>query len=163
MLTIIAALDRDRAIGQDNTLPWHLPDDLRRFKALTVGRAVLMGRRTAESIGRALPGRPNLVLSRAGSAPFEGQRTVRTLDQARDAVGDDLVVAGGGEVYALCLPFTQIMFLTWVDTTLPRPDTHFPGFGDDQWYVTGRAAHPADERHEHAFEWVDYRRIDGSG
>ncbi|HKD96215.1 MAG TPA: dihydrofolate reductase, partial [Micromonosporaceae bacterium] len=69
MLTIIAALDRNRAIGRDNALPWHLPDDLRRFKALSMGRPVLTGRRTAESIGRALPGRLNLVLSRSGGAP----------------------------------------------------------------------------------------------
>lgn len=161
MLTIIAALDRDRAIGRDNAMPWHLPDDLRRFKALSIGRPVLMGRRTAESIGRALPGRLNVVLSREGGAPFEGQRTVRTLDEARRLAGDDLTVAGGGEVYALCLPYTQIMHLTWVDATLDGADTRFPQFTAGEWAVTAREAHPADEQHRYAFEWVDYRRIAG--
>jgi len=162
MLTIIAALDRNRAIGRDNALPWHLPDDLRRFKALSMGRPVLTGRRTAESIGRALPGRLNLVLSRSGGAPFEGQCVVRTLDEAREAAGDDLVVAGGGEIYALCLPYTQVMHLTWVDATLVDADTHFPDFDGGAWEVTGRERHPADDRHEYAFEWVDYRRSSGS-
>jgi dihydrofolate reductase len=163
MLTIIAALDRNRAIGRGNAMPWHLPDDLRRFKALSMGRPVLMGRRTAESIGRPLPGRLNLVLSRAGSAPFEGQHTVRSLDEARATAGDDLVVAGGAEIYALCLPYTQIMFLTWVDTTLAGADAHFPQFDPGRWEITGREPHPADGRHAYPFEWVDYRRTDGSG
>lgn len=163
MLTLIAALDRDRAIGRDNAMPWHLPDDLRRFKALSLGRPVLMGRRTAESIGRALPGRVNLVLSRLGGAPFEGQRAVGSLDEARAAAGDDLVVAGGGEVYALALPYADQMFLTWVDTTLPAADTHFPAFDPHGWEVTAREHHPADERHAYAFDWVDYARRDAPG
>src|SRR5262249_1374095 len=145
MLIVIAALDRDRGIGRDNAMPWHLPDDLRRFKALSMGKPVLMGRRTAESIGRALPGRVNLVLSRAGDAPFPGQRVVRSLDEARATVDGDLVVAGGAEVYALALPYTQIMHLTLVETTLPDADTRFPEFDASEWDVTGRQTHPADD------------------
>lgn len=158
MLIVIAALDRDRGIGRDNAMPWHLPDDLRRFKALSMGKPVLMGRRTAESIGRALPGRVNLVLSRAGGAPFAGQHVVRSLDEARAAAGGDLVVAGGAAVYALALPYTQIMHLTSVATTLPDADTRFPEFDPEEWDVTGRETHPADARHAYPFEWVDYAR-----
>ena len=98
-LVLIAAHDRRQAIGRGNALPWHLPDDLKRFKALTLGKPVLMGRRTAESIGRALPGRPNLVLTRGGRAPYEGQVPVASLDEAMArAAAPELVVIGGGEL-----------------------------------------------------------------
>ena len=82
-LVVIAALDRNRAIGRGNALPWHLPDDLKRFKALTLGKPVLMGRKTAESLGRALPKRRNLVLTRSGRVPFDGMETVASLDEAQ--------------------------------------------------------------------------------
>ena len=81
-LVLIAALDRHHAIGKGNTLPWHLPDDLKRFKAVTLGKPLLMGRKTAESVGRALPGRRNLVLTRSGLAPFAGMEVVESLDAA---------------------------------------------------------------------------------
>src|SRR3990167_9301606 len=81
-ISLVAALDRHRAIGRDNDLPWRLPDDLKRFKALTLGKPVLMGRRTAESLGRALPGRLNLVLTRSGRVPFEGMQAVASVDEA---------------------------------------------------------------------------------
>src|SRR5690606_2978978 len=104
-LSLIAALDRSNGIGRDNTLPWHLPDDFRHFKALTLGKPILMGRKTAESLGRALPGRTNLVLTRSGQVPFAGMRAVASLDEARAiAAGegaDELCVIGGGEIYRL--------------------------------------------------------------
>jgi dihydrofolate reductase len=104
-IALIAAIDRHYAIGRDGAMPWHLPDDLKRFKALTLGKPVLMGRKTAVAIGRPLPGRPNFVLTRSGAAPFDGQRAVASLDAAIDAAnGADLMVIGGGEVYALALP-----------------------------------------------------------
>ena len=81
-VTLVAAMDRNRAIGVDGKLPWHLPEDLKRFKALTLGKPILMGRKTAQSLGRALPGRRNLVLTRAGLAPFADMETVATLDEA---------------------------------------------------------------------------------
>ena len=117
-ISLIAALDRRLAIGREGTMPWHLPDDLRRFKALTLGKPVLMGRKTALAIGRALPGRDNLVLTRGDVAPYAGQRVVHSLveaiDRARDA--GELAVIGGGEVYALALPRATHLDLTWVDT-----------------------------------------------
>ena len=104
-LSLIAAVDHHRAIGKGNALPWHLPADLKRFKALTLGKPVLMGRKTAESIGRPLPGRRNLVLTRSGQAPFDGMESVASIDEALAMATEsgELCVIGGGEVYALCL------------------------------------------------------------
>ena len=159
MITLIAALDRGRAIGRGGALPWHLPDDLRRFKALTLGKPVLMGRKTALAIGRPLPGRPNLVLTRAGVAPFEGQTVVHSLDEAVARAGNgELMVIGGGEVYALALPHATRMHLTEIDTATPDADTFFPAFDPGEWREVARAHHPADARHPLAFDFVDYER-----
>lgn len=161
-LALVAALDRNRAIGRDNGLPWHLPDDLRRFRALTTGRPVLMGRRTAESLGRALPQRTNLVLTRSGRVPYGGMRAVASLREAMEAAAalgaDTLCVIGGAEVYALTLPLADRLYLTHVDTAVEGADAFFPRFDPAQWRVVERQAHPADARHAHAFEFVDYVR-----
>jgi dihydrofolate reductase len=158
-LVLVAALDRRGAIGKGNALPWHLPDDLRRFKALTLGRTLLMGRRTAESLGRALPRRTNLVLTRSGYVPYPGMQAVATMDAARDLAGDaGLVVIGGGEIYALTLPLATRMHLTHVDTEVEDADAHFPAFDPAKWRVESREAHAADATHAFAFEFVDYAR-----
>jgi dihydrofolate reductase len=158
-LVLVAALDRRGAIGKGNALPWHLPDDLRRFKALTLGKPLLMGRRTAESLGRALPGRANLVLTRSGFVPFAGMRAVATLDEARAIAGDgELMVIGGGEIYALTLPLAVRLHLTHVDTEVEGADAFFPAFARDAWRVVAREAHAADGKHAFAFEFVDYQR-----
>jgi dihydrofolate reductase len=158
-LVLIAALDRNLAIGKGNALPWHLPDDLKRFKALTLGKTVLMGRRTAESLGRALPNRTNLVLSRSRYTPFEGMTAVGTLQEAIDLAGaDELAVIGGGEIYALTLPLATRLHLTHVDTEVAAADAFFPAFDPSQWRVEQREAHAADARHAFAFEFVDYAR-----
>ena len=159
-LVLVAALDREHAIGKGNALPWHLPDDLKRFKALTLGKPLLMGRKTAQSLGRALPGRRNLVLTRSGEVPFDGMAAVASLDEAlaiarRDGAGS-LCVIGGGEIYALCLPRATRMYLTRVDTVVEGADAFFPRFNHSQWHATRREAHPADAKHAHAFEFVDY-------
>ena len=159
-LSLIVALDRQYAIGKDNALPWHLPDDLKRFKALTLGKPVLMGRKTAESIGRALPGRRNLVLTRRGSVPFDGMEAVASLAQAFDASADaeELCVIGGGEVFAETLPRATRLHLTWVDTIVEGADAFFPRFDASAWREVARTAHPADAKHAFAFEFVDYVR-----
>lgn len=163
-LVLLAALDRNRAIGRGNALPWHLPDDLKRFKTLTLGKPVLMGRRTAESLGRALPGRLNLVLTRSGRAPFEGMRTVASLDEAVRIAAEqgagELCVIGGAEVYALALPLATRLHLTLVDTAVEGADAFFPPFDDGRWRPVSREPHAADARHAFAFEFVDYRRTD---
>ena len=118
-----------------------------------------MGRRTAESLGRALPKRTNLVLTRSGFVPFDGMQAVSTLDEARAIAGDDeLCVIGGGEIYALTLPLAARLHLTHVDTVVAGADAHFPAFDAAQWRVEQREAHAADARHAFAFEFVDYAR-----
>ena len=159
MITLVAALDRNLAIGRQGAMPWHLPADLRRFKQLTLGKPVLMGRKTALSIGRALPGRSNLVMSRSGSAPYVGQVAVASLDEALRHAGDDeLMVIGGGEIYALALDRATRMHLTWVDAVAESADTHFPHFEPLQWNVISDELHEADDKHALAFRFVDYRR-----
>ena len=164
-VSLIAALDRAFAIGKGNALPWHLPDDLKRFKALTLGKPVLMGRKTAESLGRALPKRRNLVLTRSGRVPFAGMEAVGSLDEALHLSADDaseLCVIGGGDVFALALPLAVRMHLTHVDTVVEGADAFFPRFDAGQWQVTGREPHPADAAHVLAFEFVDYLRTSGA-
>jgi len=161
-LTLVAALDRRCAIGRGNAMPWHLPDDFRHFKALTVGKPVLMGRRTAESLGRALPGRTNLVLTRSGRVPFDGMQAVDSLDTAIAVAAaqgaHELCVIGGGEIYTLALPRADVLQLTHVDTEVEHADAFFPAWDADAWRVVSRETHAADARHAHAFEFVEYRR-----
>lgn len=163
-VVLIAALDRDRAIGKGNAMPWHLPDDLKRFKALTLGKPILMGRKTAESLGRALPGRTNLVLTRGGRAPFDGMHAVADISQAmalaRHEGAAELCVIGGGEVYALTLPLADALHLTHVDTRVDGADAFFPRLDPAQWRRIHRAEHPADARHAHAMRFDDYVRVD---
>ncbi len=158
-LCLVAAVDRCLAIGRDNQLPWRLSDDLKRFKAVTLGKPVLMGRKTAQSLGRALPGRRNLVLTRSASTPHAGMEAVASIEQAiADARDEWLMVIGGGEIYALTLPLASRLYLTHVDTRVDGADAHFPAFDANQWTVTSREAHDADERNEFPFEFVDYLR-----
>ena len=158
-ISLIVALDRNYAIGRDGAMPWHLPDDLKRFKALTLGKPVLMGRKTALAIGRDLPGRTNLVMTRGDQAPYAGQRVVHSLDEAIALAADaELAVIGGGEVFTLALPRATRMHLTWVHTEIAGGDAFFPRFDPRQWNEIARVEHPADERHEYAFAFVDYER-----
>jgi dihydrofolate reductase len=159
MLSLIAALDCNYAIGRDRTMPWHLPGDLKRFKQLTLGKPVLMGRKTALAIGRPLPGRRNLVLTHSGSAPFTGQEVVASLDAAIAAAGaSELCVIGGGEVYALALPRATQMHLTLVGAEVQGADAFFPAFDQSDWREIAREHHPADSHHEYTFDFVDYER-----
>ena len=127
MISLIAALDRNFAIGRDGEMPWYLPDDLKRFKALTLHKPVLMGSKTARAIGRVLPGRDNLILTRGAMPPFVGQHVVHSVDDAiMRANGAELCVIGGGEVYELTLPRATKLHLTWIDTEADRADAFFP-------------------------------------
>lgn len=161
-IALVAALDRDFAIGRGNALPWSLPDDLKRFKALTLDHPILMGRKTAVSLGRALPGRRNLVLTRSGRVPFEGMDAVGSIDAAvaaaADASATTLMVIGGGEVYAQALPLASRLHLTWVETRVEGADAWFPRFDPAEWTMTDSESHAADARHAVAFRFADYVR-----
>ena len=159
-ICILAAVDRRDAIGIGGGLPWHLPEDLKRFKRLTLGKVLLMGRRTAESLGRALPGRRNLVLSRGARVPFEGMELVPTLEEALQSAGaQDVAVIGGGDVFALALPLATILHMTFVETTVEGADAWFPPVDWSRWREVSREHHVADAKHAHAFDFVDYQRI----
>ena len=161
-LAMIVACDRQRAIGARGGLAWHLPDDLRHFKALTLGHSVLMGRKTYAAIGRALPGRRNLVLSRNPGFSAPGVIRVDSLDAAINATPDDerLWVIGGGEVYALGLDRVARLEVTEVETVVRDADAWFPPLPPGRFRESTRVHHPADAAHAHAFDLVSYERLD---
>lgn len=158
-LELVAALARNRVIGRGNALPWHLPEDLKFFKRLTLGQPVLMGRRTWDSIGRPLPGRQNLVLTRERGFAASGASVVHSLEEARAAAGAvaALRVIGGAELYRLCLPRASVMYLTLVDAVV-EGDVYFPEWSPGDWAEVSRAAHPADERHAYPYAFVTLER-----
>ena len=166
-ISLIAALDRNRVIGANGDLPWHLPDDLKRFKALTMGKPLLMGRKTAQSLGRALPGRLNLVLTRTGEAPLPGMQAVASAGEAlaiaQAQAAEELCVIGGGEVFTLLLPMATHMHLTHVLAAVESGDAWFPDFEEDEWERIATQPHAADARHAHAFTFADYVRRFRSG
>ncbi|MCJ2141830.1 dihydrofolate reductase [Methylobacterium sp. E-066] len=159
MVSLVAAVARNGVIGRDNGLAWHLSSDLKRFKALTMGKPMLMGRRTWASIGRPLPGRRTLVLTRDRGFRAEGAETVHDWDAAlAAAAGPELMVVGGAEIYALALTHADRLHLTEVEAE-PEGDVRFPAFDRAAFRETFREAHPAGPRDEHAFAFVDWVRI----
>lgn len=161
-LSLIVAMDRNRVIGRDGALPWHLPDDLKRFRKLTLGNPIIMGRRTHDSIGRPLPGRRNLVLSRDPGFRAPGCEVFASLDAALCALpaAAPAAVIGGAALYREALPLAQILYLTLVEADVDG-DVHFPDFDTNAWHETAREQHAADERHAYPFSFVELRRADG--
>lgn len=159
-ITLIAALDSHRAIGRGNTLPWRIPEDLKRFKALSKGKPVIMGRKTAESLGRALPLRTNIVISRKGTLPFEGMLSASTAGEALRLAGDapEVVIIGGGQIYSMFMPIANRLRLTWVDTVVPDADAFFPAVDMRQWTEVFRENHSATPEQPLSFHFVDYDR-----
>ncbi|MFT4173402.1 MAG: dihydrofolate reductase [Rhodocyclaceae bacterium] len=156
-IALIAAVARNGVIGRDNTLPWRLSDDLKRFKALTLGHPIIMGRKTWDSLGRPLPGRHNIVVSRQAGLQLDGATVVHSLDEALHCAGDaaQVFVIGGAQLYGVALPLADALHLTEVHADVVG-DAHFPtlsGFTE-----TTREPHTADERNEFAFDFVDYVR-----
>ena len=153
-ISLIVAADREGIIGRNGTLPWHLPKDLKRFRELTTGHPVIMGRKTHESIGRPLPNRTNIVLSRDANLEISGCVVCADLeaafDEARASEDTEAFVIGGARVYQAALPHAARIYLTRVDATVSG-DVRFPTIDPDTWRETDREEHPADERHEFAF------------
>jgi len=135
-IAMIAAMANNRVIGKDNKMPWHLPEDLRHFKAMTLSKPVLMGRKTFESIGRPLPGRHNIVISRNSQLSIEGVTCVTSLDEAIAVAGecDEIVVIGGGQLYQQLLPKADVLYLTIIDVDV-EGDTVFPDWDDGSWVL----------------------------
>jgi dihydrofolate reductase len=160
-LSLIAAIARNGVIGRDGALPWQLPEDLAHFKRLTTGHTIVMGRKTWESIGRPLPKRTNVILSRSLEAPM-GASVAANLDtaiaQARDAGETELYAIGGARVYAEALPRADVLELTRVDAEIAG-DVHFPTWDPTEFECVRFEAHSADERHAHAFRFETWRRL----
>lgn len=159
-LELVVAVSENDVIGRANQLPWRLPADLRHFKSLTVGHAILMGRKTYESIGKALPGRTNWVLSRDNDFAPQDCKVVRSLQEAQlgAAGAAPLMVIGGAEVYRLCLPLARRIHLTLVHTKISDGDTFFTAWRDPEWTESSRERHEADERNVHAYSFLTLDR-----
>lgn len=160
VIAIIAAVARNRTIGAGNKMPWHLPDDLKRFRQLTTGHRVIMGRKTFESIGRPLPNRTNIIVTRSKSFAAAGCAIVHTLEDAfATASAPDTVafVIGGGDIYAQTLDRAEKMYLTEIDAEIAG-DAFFPLFDRSEWIEVGREPRGADESRTISFSFVDYER-----
>lgn len=160
-IAMIAAMAENRVIGRDNDMPWHLPDDLRHFKAKTLGKPVIMGRKTFESIGsRPLPKRQNIVISRNPDFHLEGVKVFDTVDKALDTLvgAQEVVIMGGGQLYAQMLPRADRLYLTLIEADISG-DTYFPDWTDATWVECEREHHPADERHAYAFTFITLDKV----
>ena len=153
--SIVVAVARNGVIGRDNRLPWKLPKDLAYFKRVTMGHPVVMGRRTWQSIGKALPGRLNIVVTRNPSLEAPGATVVASLDEAWKAAGDaaEVSVIGGTSIFREALPIADRIHLTEVEADV-EGDTFFPEFDRGEWVEQEVERHPADERHEYPFRIV---------
>lgn len=159
-ISVIVAMAANRVIGHENRLPWHLPADLKHFKATTLGKPVVMGRRTWESIGRPLPGRTNIVITRDTAYTAEGCVVVHSLDEGIRAAGEaaEVMIIGGAGLYRQALPLADTLYLTLIHGEFAG-DTHFPEWRQDAWRETGRVDHEPDENNSHAYSFITLERV----
>lgn len=155
-ISIIAAMTDDRLIGLDNTLPWRLPADLKHFKQLTIGKPIIMGRKTFDSIGRPLPDRKNIIISRNQDLIIPDCDTVTSIDAAVELAGDvsEIMIIGGAQIYAHALPKTTRMYLTLVHVKIDG-DTYFPEWNQDEWSVVSKETYQADELNQYDYSFVE--------
>lgn len=161
-ISIIAAVDRHLGIGYQNQLLFWLPNDLKRFKALTTGNTIIMGRKTFESLPKgALPNRRNVVLSSRSDVSYPGAEVFSSLEEALRSCGPDehVYIIGGASVYRQTLPLADELCLTEVDAEAPQVDAYFPEIDPTIWQEKSRESHPADEKHPCPYAFVDYIRL----
>ena len=162
-IAMIAAMAKNRIIGADNDMPWHLPADLKHFKAITLGKAVIMGRKTYESIGRALPGRPNIVITSNADYSLSDATVVDSPESAFEVAkalspeqseNDEVMIIGGGTIYQSFLDKADTLYLTHIDLDVDG-DTQFPDYeAAASWKEVSREAHSADEKNAHSYTFV---------
>ncbi len=156
MIALIVAIDQNNAIGKDNQLLWHLPKDLSFFKNVTSGNAIIMGRKTFESIGKALPNRRNIVISTQKDLQYAGAEITSTLNAAIELVGNaDCYIIGGGSIYQQSLTLVNRLYITKVAANL-EADTFFPTINWDEWELVSKEDHLADEEHAYNFSFCIY-------
>ncbi|MEJ0001984.1 MAG: dihydrofolate reductase [bacterium] len=158
-ISFIAALGANRGIGFGNKLPWNLPDDLKRFREITRGHSVIMGRKTYESIGRLLPDRKNIIITRDAGFSVDGALVAHSIEEAlKQCEGDsEVFVIGGAEIFKLALPYANKMYLTFVQAEVPA-DSFFPTFNIMAWKMTAEEFHPKDESHAYNFTFRIYEK-----
>ncbi|OED72889.1 diacylglycerol kinase [Vibrio splendidus ZS-139] len=158
IISMIAAMADNRVIGKDNQMPWHLPADFAWFKRSTMGKPVVMGRKTYDSIGRPLPGRLNVVISRDESLKIEGVTTVTSIELALELLSDvdEVMIIGGGSIYESCLPKADKLYLTYIDLAVDG-DTQFPEWGEG-WKQSFSETYQSDEKNKHNMEFVILER-----
>lgn len=159
MISIIVAMDKNRAIGVNNTLPWHLPADLKRFKALTMGHHMIMGRKTYESIGKPLPGRTTVIVTRQKDYKADGCKVVHSLNAALEAAREDaeIFVIGGAELFTQALARADRLYVTFIDTEV-KGDTFFPQIDPQQWITLEEQAFEPDEKNCYHYRYVTFER-----
>ena len=164
IVSLIVAMGENNVIGVNGAMPWRLSADLIRFRRITMGHPLVMGRKTCDSIGRLLPGRQTIIISRNRELKIDGATVVGSLPEALRAVGDcdEVFVAGGGEIYRLAMPLANRIYLTRVAADLPG-DTTFPRFEESEWTLISREFHPADEKNDHPMTFEIRERIAGAG
>lgn len=153
-------MSENRVIGQDNRLAWHLSNDLKRFKAITMDKPIVMGRKTYESIGRPLPGRQNIILTTQRDLVIPGCDVMHSVDEILEKTQEasELMITGGGEIYRLFLPFVTRMYITFVKTSLSNGTT-FPDLDYSQWKEIFREEHQKDEKHDYDYSFVTFDRV----
>jgi dihydrofolate reductase len=158
-ISLIAAVSCNGVIGNEGGIPWHLPADLKYFKSVTMGKPIVMGRKTWESLGRPLPGRKNIVISRNKKFQAEGCEVVRGIDAAIDAAGDaeELMVIGGAAIYEAFFSRADHLYLTRVECDV-EGDTRFPEFSKEEWRLISQEMYPADEKNAFAYVFERYVR-----
>ena len=169
LITLIVAMDRNRGIGKDGEMPWHLPDDLKHFKRSTLGKPCIMGRKTFQSLlgflGKPLPERHSIVLTRDENFSPSGVDVAHSIDEAIElanihlGVPPKIMIIGGGEIYRLALPLADRMLITRVDTEA-EADTWFPEYDEREWEELSVETYAADDRHPHSFEIAALKRTD---
>ena len=159
-ISIIVATSKNNVIGKEGGIPWHLSSDLKRFKALTTGHPIVMGRRTFESIGRPLPGRRNIVITNSVNA-IDGCDIMKSVDELLNdkSLDGKVFIIGGGEIYKQFLPYAKKVYLTEVETEIADGDTFFPDLNPMEWIEVGRESHEADEKNDFNYSFVDYERF----
>ena len=161
-LSMIVAMARNRVIGADGKIPWHLPNELQLFKSVTMGHHIIMGRKTYESIGRLLPGRTTVIVTRQKDYTAAGAKIAHTLEQAVALCAGDseIFVIGGGELYRAAMPIADRLYLTVVDAE-PAGDTQMPEFNHAEWQLQSTKQYSRDERHAHDSRFEVHDRVAG--
>lgn len=157
MIKIIVAVSKNGIIGNNNSLIWHIPNDLKRFKEITTGHDIVMGRKTFESIGKPLPNRRNIIISRDINFFVEGCEVVNSIEESLMLTNNNCFFIGGGEIYKQVLPITDIIYLTEIDEIF-EGDTYFPELNKKEWFESMNESFNSDDKNIHKYSFIKYER-----